>query len=125
MRLLPGVDALVPDQVRGAHEGLPALLALKALLVSVNSLVETELGVRGEGLPTLLTLEGLLTYMQLLMVTELGGRLEGLPTLLTLVRPLTALSTWRFRGVRTTRDGVFLTLTAFSAFLRSLVHCHV
>lgn len=125
VRLLPGVDALVAEQVGGAHEGLPTLLALEALLVSVNSLVKTELGIRWEGLSALLTLVGLLPQVQLLVVTELGGRVEGLPTLLTLVRPLTPLSALRFAGVRATRKGTVLSLTAFPALLSSLTPSRV
>ena len=51
--------------------------------------------------------------------------MEPFPAFLTLMRFLTTLSTLRFRNVRTTAKGTFLTFTAAFAFVQSLVHSQV
>ena len=55
---LPGVDALVPDEVGVLLEALPTVRAVEGPLLCVNPLVQEEMGAAVKPLPTLGTLTG-------------------------------------------------------------------
>lgn len=114
IRLLPGVDPLVPDQPLPLAEALPAHLAAIGLLARVGPPVHRQVGVPAEALATLAgvrllagvcpavhlqvlpaaeappavrALEGLLACVAALVDREVVALAEGLPALTAHVRP--------------------------------------
>lgn len=70
LQLLPGVDLLMPDEVRAAPEGLAALAALVGLLPRVGFVVLDERRAVPEGLAALVAGVGLLACVDALVLDE-------------------------------------------------------